>query len=123
MLYIKAVLVSQDCDTFGLTVKSNGKRDETTFTYNVIAETINGYTSNKGSAASAMTIDGKLPLVDGKLTMEVFIDRSLVEGFFNSDKSVSIRAYGKKKSRQMFFFADGALKIDCLKVYEVKSIY
>ena len=123
MLYIKAVLVPQDCDTFGLTVKSNGKRDETTFTYNVIAETINGYTSNKGSAASAMTIDGKLPLVDGKLTMEVFIDRSLVEGFFNSDKSVSIRAYGKKKSQQMFFFADGALKLDSLKVYEVKSIY
>ncbi len=61
MLYIKAVLVPQDCDTFGLTVKSNGKRDETTFTYNVVAETINGYTSNKGSAASAMTIDGKLP--------------------------------------------------------------
>ena len=123
MLYVKAVLEPKGCESFGFTCKTNGKRDETTFTYYVADGTINGYTSNKGAAASSMPIDGKLPLADGRLTMEVFIDRSLVEGFFNGDKSLCIRAYGKKKSQQMFFFADGDLTIDSVEVYEVESIY
>ena len=123
MLFIRAVLEPGDCKSFGLTVKTNGKRDETTFTYTVADGTISGYTSNKGAAASAMVIEGGLPLADGKLTMEVFIDRSLVEGFFNGDKSVSVRAYGKKKSQQMFLFAEGELAVDRVEVYRVRSIY
>ena len=123
MLYIRAVLTPKDCDSLGITVKSNGKRDETTFTYDVSAETINGTTSNKGAAASAMVINGSLPLKAGQLAMELFIDRSLVEGFFNADKSVCVRAYGKRKSRQIFLFADGEVNIESLEVYDVKSIY
>ena len=123
MLFIRAVLKPGNCERFGFTVKSNGKRDETTFTYAMTGQTVSGYTSNKGAAASAMVIDGSLPLADGKLTMEVFVDRSLVEAFFNSDKSLCVRAYGKKKSRQMFLFAEGALEVERLEVYGVDSIY
>ena len=124
MLYIHAVLrPEENCTQFGLTVKTNGKRDETTFTYDPAERTINGYTSNKGSEGSSIPVNGFLPLKDGKLEMEVFADRSLVEGFFNADKSVSIRAYPKKKSQGIRLFTEGGLAVELLEVRRVDSIY
>lgn len=123
MLYIHAVLRPGDCARFGLTVKTNGKRDETSFTYDVADGTINGYTSNKGSEGSSVPVNGSLPLKDGKLEMEIFVDRSLVEGFFNADKSVSVRAYPKKKSQGLSLFAEGDLEVEYLEVRRVGSIY
>ena len=123
MLYIRAVLRPGDCTRFGLTVKTNGKRDETSFTYDMADGTINGYTSNKGSEGSSVPVNGSLPLKDGKLEMEIFVDRSLVEGFFNADKSVSVRAYPKKKSQGLDLFAEGELEVEYLEVRRVGSIY
>ena len=62
-------------------------------------------------------------LKDGALTMEVFIDRSLVEAFFNDDKSVCVRAYGKAASQGLSLFAEGEVAIEGLEVFSVKSIY
>ena len=64
-----------------------------------------------------------VPLKDGKLTMELFIDRSLVEGFFNRDKSISVRSYAEPSCQQIQLFADNELQIELLQVYTVSSIY
>lgn len=64
-----------------------------------------------------------MPLRDGALAMEVFIDRSLVEGFFNDDKALSIRSYGDPGAQRMAFFADGELLVDCIQVVRMDSIY
>ncbi len=123
LIYVKATLVPGECASFGLSCKSNGRRDETTFTYNVANQTIEGYTANRGKGAGVSTVEGALPLKEGALTMEIFIDRSLVEGFFNDDKSVCVRAYGKAASRGLSLFAEGEVSIEGLEVFSVESIY
>ena len=84
---------------------------------------MDGYTANRAKGAPVSMVEGPVPLKDGALTMEVFIDRSLVEAFFNDDKSVSVRAYGKAASQGLSLFADGELRVLSLQVRTVSSIY
>ena len=64
-----------------------------------------------------------MPLKEGKLTMEIFIDRSLVEGFFNSDKAISIRSYADPTAQEIRLFANGEAQVLELQVSAVSSIY
>ena len=139
MLYIDATFVPSGAESFGLTVKSNGMTDETTFSYDMAKRTIRSFTSNPGNRASGSRFDGftsnsgkcaieghfdgSLPLKNGALRVEVFIDRSMVEAFFNGDKSISIRSYAERTSQNMFLFSDGDLRIHSIKVCRVNSIY
>ena len=123
LLYIKAVVTPQDQQNFGLICKAQGRRNHTTFTYYTAKGTMDGFTSNRAKDAKASVVEGEVPLKDGKLTMEVFIDRSLVEGFFNSDKAISIRSYADPTAQEIRLFADGELKVDQIQVFTVSSIY
>ena len=123
LLYIKASLVPLDDQNFGLTCKAEGRRNQTTFTYYTAKETIDGYSSNRGKAAAVSVVEGALPLKDGMLTMEIFIDRSLVEGFFNTDKAISIRSYADPSAQEIKFFGDGEVQVLELQVFTVSSIY
>lgn len=123
LLYIHAELCPADSASSGIHVKYAGRREDTVFTYRLPAGTIEGTTSNRGAGAAVMAVEGALPLRDGVLEMEIFVDRSLVEGFFNSDKAVSVRSYAKPESRGIQFFADGDARIRKLEVYAVQSIY
>ncbi|MDO5325633.1 MAG: LamG-like jellyroll fold domain-containing protein [Clostridia bacterium] len=123
LLYIKAVLEPQDQQNFGLTCKAQGRRNYTSFTYYTAKGTMDGFTSNRAKDAKASVVEGEVPLKDGKLTMEIFIDRSLVEGYFNSDKAISVRSYADFAAQQIKLFADGEVQVDELKVYTVSSIY
>ena len=123
LLYIKAVVTPQDQQNFGLICKAQGRRNHTTFTYYTAKGTMDGFTSNRAKDAKASVVEGEVPLKDGKLTMEVFIDRSLVEGFFNSDKAISIRSYADPSAQEIRLFADGELKVDQIQVFNVSSIY
>ena len=60
---------------------------------------------------------------DGKLTMEIFIDRSLVEGYFNSDKAISVRSYADPTAQELRLFGDGEVQVLELRVFTVSSIY
>ena len=62
-------------------------------------------------------------LTDGKLVMEIYIDRSLVEAFFNDTKSISMRSYSDHDSQEIQLFADGNLSVDSLYITAVQSIY
>ncbi|MBR6706753.1 MAG: GH32 C-terminal domain-containing protein [Clostridia bacterium] len=123
MLYIRAVLAPKDQNTFGLTCKAGGRRNQTTFSYYTAKGTMDGYTSNRGKGAAVNVVEGPVPLRDGTLTMEIFIDRSLVEGFFNEDKSISVRSYAPPDARQILLFADGETQVISLEVYVMSSIY
>ena len=123
LLYIRAVLAPQDEQNFGLTCKAEGRRNQTTFTYYTSRGTMDGYTTNRAKDAKVSVVEGSIPLKDGKLTMEIFIDRSLVEGYFNQDKAISIRSYAAPSAQQISLFADGELKVEALEVRTVSSIY
>ena len=123
LLYIKAVLEPRDQENFGLTCKAQGRRNYTSFTYYTAKGTMDGFTSNRAKDAKASVVEGEVPLKDGRLEMEIFIDRSLVEGFFNRDKAISVRSYADPSAQEIKLFSDGELLVKELKVFTVSSIY
>ena len=121
MLFIRAKVTPKNCKTFGLIFKANEQGKGSAFVCDCRGESItclNG--TNRPDLRPAR---GPLSLRDGALTMEVFIDRSLVEGFFNGDKALSVRDYGDPEAQRMAFFADGDVAIDSVEAYSVESIY
>lgn len=123
LLYIRAVLRPIDAQEFGIQLKTDGDEDRTAYTYSVKNGTISGDTSNKGSAASTSHVSGPLPLEDGKLFVEIYVDRSLAEAFFNDLKSLSIRSYCAYDSQGIELFADGEVTVESLYAAEMQSIY
>jgi hypothetical protein len=90
----------------------------------VAGETISGSTENRGEGCKVKTVSGWLPTEDGKLTMDIYVDRSLVEGFFNEYKAISIRAYVEDPTSQALdIFATGDVTIESLYVATMGSIF
>ena len=75
------------------------------------------------SEAKKPVVSGPLEIKDRKLTMEVYIDRSLVEGFFNDSKSISMRSYAAFESQGISLEADGEIVVSELYAAEMRSIY
>ncbi len=124
MYYLKLVINAKDAKSFGVNLKQGGKWDCTTYTYDVAKGEIVGQTANKGEGASTNLTAGSLSLEDGKLTMEIYVDRSLVEAFFNETKSHSIRAYTEEPdSYGINLFADGEILIEELYLAPMGSIF
>ena len=121
MLCVRASMTPEGCDSFGFIFKADGAGEGPAFVVDCRDGTLTG--RNRHGHPRLRPARGSLPLRDGRLNMELFIDRSLAEGFFNGDKAVSIREYGDPRDRGMAFFAEGKLKIDSLRVFRVRSIY
>ena len=124
MLYIRLDVDVSKASEFGITMLQGGKWDETSYTYQVDEGLIQGRTENKGEGAKSKAVSGALPNEDGTITMEIYIDRSLVEGFFNDYKAISIRAYPEQKdSKAIELFAAGDVSITELYVASMSSIF
>ena len=123
LLYLRAAVDMGDSNEVTLNVKSNGDRDLTAFIYNAQEGTISGKNPNKTKDAKKPFVSGPLEVRDGKLIMEVYIDRSLVEGFFNDSKSISMRSYSDFESQGLSLEADGEIVVEELYVAEMNSIY
>lgn len=124
MLYIRLTANVSEATEFGINLKQGGKWDATTYTYDVAGETIKGRTENKGEGAKASTVSGALPNNVGKISMEIYVDRSLVEAFFNDYKAISIRAYtDDPNSHAINLFAEGSVTIESLYVASMGSIF
>lgn len=124
MLYIRMVVDVSRASEFGINLKQGGKWDCTTYRYDVDGQIIHGKTENKGEGAKARSVSGYLPCEDGKISMEIYIDRSLVEAFFNDYKAVSIRAYTESEnSLGISLFVTGEVTIESLYVAPMGSIF
>ena len=125
MLYIEATFVPQDAASLGLAFKQSENGDESRFTYDPASGKLTGSTTNRGEGASAVPGSGQLSLQDGRLTMRVYIDRSLVEGFFNGDKALTLRSYPEDPStaQGLSVFGEGAVTVEKLYVASMGSIY
>lgn len=124
MLHIKLTADVSQAAQFGINMKQGGQRDCTTFRYETADGMIYGTTENRGEGCNLRTVSGALPTENGKLTMDIYIDRSLVEGFFNEYKAISIRAYVEDKTSQgLSLFAEGDVVIESLYVAAMGSIF
>lgn len=62
--------------------------------------------------------------MDGTLTLEIYMDRSLVEGFFSDTKAISIRAYTEEPdSHALSLSAQGGVTVTELFVAKMGSIF
>ncbi len=124
MLHIVLTADVSGASTFGINLKKGGKWDCTTYTYDVEKAMIEGETENKGEGASTNFTSGALPAPDGVVKFDIYIDRSLVEGFFNDYKALSIRAYPDDAASQgIDVFAEGDVTIESLYVATMGSIF
>lgn len=126
MMYIKVTFKNVNANAFGIRIKMDKDGlDRTYYYYDATTSTINGGTLNSGANANTGKVSGDLALnEDGTLTMEIYVDRSLVEAFFNSTKAISTRAYSAKDSVGIQLYAEGgAVTVEEILITTVKSIY
>ncbi|MDE6589643.1 MAG: GH32 C-terminal domain-containing protein, partial [Oscillospiraceae bacterium] len=86
LLHLRVTADLSGASSFKINVKSNGDKDLTVFSYDTAADTVGGQTRNKGKECKSVYVEGPLSLEDGKLTADIYIDRSLVEAFFNESR-------------------------------------
>lgn len=124
MLYIRLDVDVSKASEFGITLLQGGKWDETSYTYKVDEGLIQGRTENKGEGAKVKSVSGALQNDDDILSVEIYLDRSLAEAFFENSKAISIRAYPEdRNSRAISLFADGDVTIVGIYVATMTSIF
>lgn len=124
MLYIRLEADVSKAQEFGIDLLQGGKWDATGFSYRPGESTISGSTENKGKGAKIKAVSGVLVNDDGILSLEIYVDRSLVEAFFEDSKAISIRAYPEDRNSQgISLHAEGDVTIVSLYVAEMGSIF
>ncbi|MCD7917254.1 MAG: GH32 C-terminal domain-containing protein [Clostridiales bacterium] len=126
MLYIRVTFTDIQAEEFGVSLLESGDGSEvTSYFYSTTDGLIHGETTNRGAGSTTGTVSGALTLEDGSLTMEIYLDRSLVEGFFNDTKAISMRAYpeGEDSDGLSLLAEGGSVTVAELYVAEMGSIY
>lgn len=108
---------------FSITVKSNGDKDMTVFSYDPAEGIISGQTRNKGKECKKVLVEGPLAAENGTLAADIYIDRSLVEAFFNESRAISIRSYSAFDSQAISLEAEGEVTVTELYAAQMTSIY
>ena len=123
LLHLRLTADLSGASSFSIKVKSNGDRDLTVFSYDTAESTVSGQTRNKGKECKQAFVSGPLTLEDGKLAADIYIDRSLVEAFFNESRSISIRSYSEFDSQAISLEAEGEVMVTELYAAQMTSIY
>lgn len=124
MLHIQVTADVSKAAQFGIDLKKGGWMDCTSYTYDAASQTIHGWTNNKAPSASTQSVSGPLSCKDGILEMDIYVDRSLVEAFFNKDKAITTRAYTLDPDSQgVSLFSQGNVTILNLRVAVMGSIF
>ncbi|MGC9381293.1 GH32 C-terminal domain-containing protein [Streptomyces sp. MH13] len=114
MLHIKLTMERGTADTFGLDVlRSPGDEERTRLFYDAPAGQLGVDRTRSGNNSSAEPgfgiHKGPLALSNGTLTLDVFLDRSMVEAYANNHKSITTRAYPfRQDSLGLRLFGDGS---------------
>lgn len=127
MLHVKVTFEFSGSGVFGLKVRANDAGTEYTDFY---YDTSNGNAGVKTGMSGAQNISGtffdKYAAEGNRLTMELYLDRSLIEAFYDGKIAVSARVYPKDRtSMGLKLYADDSVTVSIaqLKVASMKSIY
>ncbi|MFF6829506.1 GH32 C-terminal domain-containing protein [Streptomyces longwoodensis] len=127
MLHVKVTLSRGSADTFGLDVlRSPGDEERTRLFYDASSAELGVDRTRSGSNSSAepnMGIQkGPLALENGDLTLDVFVDRSMVEAYANARRSITTRAYPfRQDSLGLRLFGDGSI-VKSMTVWKMGSL-
>ncbi len=124
MYYLRMDVDVSGASEFEIKLLQGGKWDETSYTYDVEKDVIEGFTENKAEGAKVKAVSGALSNDDDILSFEIYVDRSLIEGFFEDQKALSIRAYPEERDSQAIsLFAEGDVTIENIYVASMGSIF
>ncbi|MGQ4390090.1 GH32 C-terminal domain-containing protein [Streptomyces sp. SAS_270] len=127
MLHVKLTLERGSADTFGLDVlRSPGDEERTRLFYDAPAGQLGVDRTRSGNNSSAeqnLGIQkGPLTLSNGTLTLDVFVDRSVIETYANSHKSITTRAYPfRQDSLGLRLIGDGSV-VKSMTVWKMGSM-
>ena len=120
-LYVLRLTVDvSEATEFSVTVKAGGDQDGSVLRWT--PGTISATNRNRGSAAGTGYVSGPLDIGD-TLELEIYVDRSLVEAFYNDTKSISLRDYTDPALRGITLDANGTVRILSLSLAPMNSIY
>lgn len=120
LLHVTVEFAVEEAKEVGLSVKSSGEETYTRFVYG--SGEISGETTDKGSEAKNKKTSGKLVVKDGSLTMDVYIDRSLVEAYFNQEKSICVRSYSDSDAQNISVLGEGGAYIKKVRIAEMTTL-
>ncbi|MET7930089.1 glycoside hydrolase family 32 protein [Streptomyces sp. NPDC005349] len=114
LLHIKLTMEAGSAGTLGLDVlRSPGDEERTRLFYDTAAQELGVDRTRSGSVSSTVPDlgirKGQLALVDGKLSLDVFVDRSIIEAYANTHRSITTRAYpSRTDSFGLQLFGEGS---------------
>lgn len=124
---VNITVKNKSASKFGVYVRQTEDKKERTLIYydarkeklGINTETASLKQNIKGNFSGDFTVDNDL------LKMEIYIDRSIIEGFFNNKKTVTARVYPTLKNADgiELFMEGGAVEIIEMTVQEMNSIY
>lgn len=126
MLHIKVTFDNNNASKYGLKLlESKDGKEYTSYYFENKDNTIYGETTNRGKESKTGFVSGNLEIKDNDLCMDIYLDRSLIEGFFNNTKSISMRAYPESDdSKGISLFAEqGDVLVKNIYIAEMSSIY
>jgi len=121
-------------DRYGLLCKQHPDGDERTLCYyDSDQETLTVHREHSSrdietrrtvSERSSLIHSGDLHLEDGILELRLFVDRSMLEFYANNRRAITTRAYtDSANSTGLEVWADGAVSVSELSVWELESIW
>ncbi len=135
MLYLSVTFtgITEKTKSVAVRVKSNSDgSDYTDFTYDCKARKIASVTVDQGVQGKGESNDmgdAVFDIENGTLTIEIYIDRSLIETFFDAWLAISMRSYAAPSSTKIVVSSEqeedaaGEVRIAKLKAGSVRSIY
>nr|WP_319556728.1 GH32 C-terminal domain-containing protein [uncultured Vibrio sp.] len=126
MYEIELLIDAKEASQFGIELRRSPNGEETTLMYYDTADnTLNvdrSKTSLDPDVRSFGIQKGVMPLENGKLSLRVFVDRSLIEAYANERNSLTTRVYPlRSDATGIQLFSQGNIKIESLKVWPMSA--
>lgn len=129
MLHIRMELAPSRTGRTGIKVlRSAGGEEETAIFYDASTRTLGVDRTRSGNVSSLVpdlgVQSGSLPLQGGGLTLDVYLDKSMIEVYANGYKSITTRAYpGRDDATGVQLWSDGPATVNGLRVWQMGSAF
>ncbi len=126
MYEVELVVNAKEATKFGIELRRSPDGEETTVMYYDKADqSLNVDRSNTSVDPDVRSFGlqkGILPLEDGKLSLRIFVDRSLIEAYANERHSLTTRVYPLRADAQgIKLFSDRDIEIDHMTIWPMSA--
>lgn len=128
MYEIEMVIDAREATKFGIELRRSPNGEETTIMYYDTSD----HSLNVDRSKTSLDPDvrsfglqkGAMPLENGKLSLRIFVDRSLIEAYANERNSLTTRVYPlRSDATGIKLFSQGDIRIEKLKIWPMSSAF